>query len=103
MINNADRCVVLHDHYVGSEYDKRVIDIANNILEFKRKVYLNLGNIVLPKEFLTLSSLIIASNVTMYAQVLEMNVTDKKKIQLLKEIDKYNIAGLDAIFKEIIK
>lgn len=103
MINNADRCVVLHDHYVGSEYDKRVNDIANNILEFKRKVYLNLGNLVLPKEFLTLSSLIIASNVTMYAQVLEMNVTDKKKIQLLKEIDKYNIAGLDAIFKEIIK
>ena len=103
MIKNADKCVVLHDHYIGNEYDERVQDIANNILDFKRKVFLNLGNIVLPKDFLTLSSLIIASNVTMYSQVLEMNVTNKKKINLLKEIDKYSIAGLDAIFKEMIK
>ena len=103
MIRNADKCVVLHDHYIGSEYDARVNDIADNILEFKRKVFLNLENIVLTKEFLTISSLIIASNVTMYAKVLEMNLTNNKKIELLKEIDKYNIAGFDAIFKEIIK
>ncbi|MBO5103329.1 MAG: TetR/AcrR family transcriptional regulator [Clostridia bacterium] len=102
-VENQDKLIILHDHYIGQEYDNRVNVIADNIISYKKKAYEVYGNIVLNKEFLTFSNLIFKSNITMYFHILEMDITKEQKIKLLKQFDVYHRAGIDKIFKELIK
>ncbi len=98
-IKNALRCIILKNHYLGSEYDKRLDLIVENLLTYKKKTIFRL-NQDLPRHFLEISAMTIASNVQMYVQVLEMDKSDDEKKVLLKKIDKYHIAGSKAIYKE---
>ncbi len=102
IINNADRCIILKNHYLGHDYDERIGYIVNNLLGHKKRALFRL-NREIPPHFLDISAMLIASNVQMYVQVLEKDKPDSEKIELLKLIDRYHIAGIEEIFKEIKK
>ncbi|MBQ7977091.1 MAG: TetR/AcrR family transcriptional regulator [Clostridia bacterium] len=98
-IKNAKQCIILKNHYLGKEYDERVSLIVKNVLMHKKRAMFQ-TNQPLPPHFLNISAMLIASNVQMYVQVLEMNKSDEEKTELLKMIDKYHVGGTATIFKE---
>ena len=99
-IENARRCIILKNHYLGREYDERINYIVENILGYKKRALYQL-NKEIPHNFLDMSAMLIASNVEMYVQVLSMHRPNAEKTELLKLIDKYHLAGTAEIFKEI--
>lgn len=102
IISNANRCIILKNHYLGREYDERIGYFVDNLLGHKKRALFRL-NREIPPHFLDISAMLIASNVQMYVQVLEQDKPDPEKIELLKLIDRYHIAGIEEIFKEIKK
>lgn len=98
-MKNSKLCIILKNHYFGKEYDERVNLIVQNVLEHKKRSMFQ-TNQAIPPNFMEISAMLIASNVQMYVQVLEMDKTDTEKTEILKQIDKYHIAGSSAIFKE---
>lgn len=98
-MKNSQLCIILKNHYFGKEYDDRVNLIVQNVLEHKKRSMFQ-TNQEIPPHFLEISAMLVASNVETYVQVLEMDKTDAEKTEILKQLDKYHIAGSSAIFKE---
>ncbi len=99
-VNNKQKCILLSIFSRGDHYLKVVNSIASVLIDFKAQAF-SQYDVILDDEFKRISTYITMSNVELYVRILSDNISDKKKLKLLKLADEYNDAGIKDLYAKL--